>query len=255
MKVTILGSGTSHGVPMIGCRCAVCTSTNPRNRRTRASALLEFDGRNVLIDTSIDLRFQALAAGLDRVDSILFTHQHADHICGFDDVRRFCSLQRTCIPCYGNAATVKHVQRVFDYALTSAEKDFFDVPVASFTAIDGPVELFGRRVTPVPLVHGRWPCFGYRLGDFAYCTDVKEIPPASLELLRGLDTLVLGALRHRPHPTHFTVEQALAVVAELKPRRALLTHIAHDLEHEATNAALPEGMELAYDGLEFEVNG
>jgi len=254
MKVTILGSGTSHGVPMIGCSCAVCTSLDPRNRRTRASALVQFDHRNVLIDTSIDLRRQALAAGLQRVDAILFTHQHADHICGFDDVRRFCAIQRACIPCYGNDRTIQRLRHVFDYVLDSVEHDFFDVPVVAFNIVDRPFLLFGRTVIPVPLVHGRWPCFGYRLGNFAYCTDVKEIPPESMELLRGLDTLVLGALRMRPHPTHFSLEQALAVIAELRPRRAYLTHIAHDLDHQTTNAALPADVQLAYDGLVIDVD-
>ena len=252
MKITILGSGTSHGVPMIGCRCPVCTSASAKNRRTRAAALLEFAGHNVLVDTTPDLRQQALAAGLDRLDAVLFTHQHADHICGFDDLRRFSALQRALIPCYGNAATIERLMRVFDYALQSAASNFFDIPVVTFNVVNGPFELFGHRVTPVPLVHGRWPCFGYRLGDFAYCTDVREIPPASLELLLGLDALVLGALRRRPHPTHFTVEQALEVVETLKPRRTYLTHIAHDLEHEATSAALPAGVWLAYDGLIIE---
>ena len=252
MRVTILGSGTSHGVPMIGCRCPVCTSASEKNRRTRAAALLELAGHNVLVDTTPELRLQALAAGLDRLDAVLFTHQHADHICGFDDLRRFSAIQRTCIPCYGNAATIERLMRVFDYAISSTESNFFDIPVVTFNVVDGPFELFGSAVTPVPLVHGRWPCFGYRLGDFAYCTDVREIPPASLELLRGLEVLVLGALRHRPHPTHFTVQQALEVVEELRPRKTYLTHIAHDLEHEATSAALPAGVCLAYDGLTIE---
>lgn len=252
MKVTILGSGTSHGVPMIGCHCAVCTGKNPKNRRNRAAALLQFDGRNILIDTTPELRHQALAAGLERVDAVLFTHQHADHVCGFDDLRRFCNLQKSLIPCYGNAATMARLQYMFDYASTDPKSAFFDIPVVSFNVVEEPFELFGRRVTPVAVEHGRWGCTGYRLGGFAYCTDVRTIPPASLELLRGVETLVLGALRHRPHPTHMTIEQALGVVAALRPRRTYLTHLAHDLDHETTNAALPAGVELAYDGLTFE---
>ena len=253
MKATILGSGTSHGIPMIGCRCAVCTSRDPRNKRRRASILIQAAGRNLLVDTTPELRLQAIDAGLDHVDAVLFTHQHADHICGFDDLRRFCTLQRAGLPCYANAATIERLRRVFDYALTPAERNFFDVPVVTFNVIEGPFELFGLRITPIPVVHGRWPCNGYRLGDFAYCTDVRQIPPASLEVLRGLDTLVLGALRHAPHVTHFTIAQALEMVAELRPRRTFFTHLAHDLDHEATSATLPPGVALAYDGLVLEL--
>lgn len=253
MKVTLLGSGTSHGVPMIGCRCPVCTSDNPRNRRHRASCLVQFAQRNILIDTTPEMRLQSIRAGLDRVDAVLFTHHHADHICGFDDLRRFCSLQKAGIPCYGDAETVSRLAEMFPYVRHSVDEGFFEIPVVTFHAVDGPFDLFGRTVTPVPLVHGACPCLGYRFGDFAYCTDVREITPASMELLAGLDTLVLGALRHRPHVTHFTVAQALEAVAALRPRRTILTHIAHDLEHEATGAALPRGVELAWDGLTLEL--
>jgi phosphoribosyl 1,2-cyclic phosphate phosphodiesterase len=254
VKITILGSGTSHGVPMIGCHCPVCTSDNPRNRRHRTAALLSFAGRNVLIDTTFELRLQALRAGLDRVDAVLYTHQHADHVCGFDDLRRFCNLQKGLIPCYGNAETMARLRQMFDYASNDPQATFFEIPVVSFNPVSGPFELFGQMVTPVPMLHGRWGCLGYRVGDFAYCTDVREIPAASMELLRGLDTLVLGALRHRPHPTHMTVDQALGVVAALGPRQTYLTHIAHDLDHDATNAALPPNVQLAYDGLILDLS-
>jgi len=253
VKITILGSGTSHGVPMIGCRCPVCTSDNPKNRRRRASALVTIDNHNVLIDTSVELRLQAVDAGLDHVDAVLMTHQHADHISGFDDLRRFCSLQQAAIPCYGNAETIARLRHVYDYAIASAEQNFFEIPVVEFITVDRPFDLLGHTVTPVPLVHGRWPCNGYRLGDLAYCTDVRKIPPASMDLLRGLDVLVLGALRHRPHVTHFTVEQALEVVADLKPQRTFLTHLGHDLDYDATNAALPSGVRLAWDGLTLDL--
>lgn len=253
MKVTILGSGTSHGVPMIGCACPVCTSTDSRNHRHRASALVELDGRNILIDTAIELRLQAVAQGIERIDAVLFTHEHADHIHGFDDLRRFCSLQRQCIPCYGNRTTVARLRRVFDYVLSSAEQGFYGIPVVDFRMIDGPFELFGHCVTPVPLVHGQWPCFGYRFGRFAYCTDVRAVPEPSKRLLEGLDTLVLGALRHRPHATHFTVAEALELVAELRPRQTFLTHLSHDLDYETTERELPDGVHLAYDGLVLDV--
>jgi phosphoribosyl 1,2-cyclic phosphate phosphodiesterase len=253
VKVTILGSGTSHGVPMIGCRCAVCTSDQPRNRRDRAAALVEFDGKNVLIDTTPELRHQALAAGMVKVDAVLFTHAHADHVCGFDDLRRFCNLQKKLIPCYGSATTMERLQYMFDYANTDPKATFFEIPVVSFNVVKEPFELFGRRVTPVAIEHGRWGCTGYRIGGFAYCTDARAFPAASLELLRGVETLVLGALRHEPHPTHMTVAQAIEVVAAIGPRRTFLTHLAHDLDYETTNAALPAGVELAYDGLQFDV--
>jgi phosphoribosyl 1,2-cyclic phosphate phosphodiesterase len=253
VKITLLGSGTSHGIPMIGCRCPVCTSDNPRNQRHRASCLVQFAGRNVLIDTTPEMRLQSIRAGLDRLDAVLMTHQHADHVVGFDDLRRFCSLQQECIPVYAGADTIDHLKAMFPYTIDSADHQVFEIPVIAFHTIDAPFDLFGATVTPVPLVHGRWQCFGYRFGSLAYCTDVRRVPPESMDLLRDLDVLVLGALRHRPHATHFTIEQALEVVTELKPRQTYLTHIAHDLEHDETNAALPDGVALAYDGLEIDL--
>lgn len=253
MKITVLGSGTSHGVPMIGCRCPVCTSSDPHNRRTRASLLVQYDDRNILIDTTFDLRTQALAAGLDRLDTVLFTHHHADHVCGFDDLRRFCCLQQARIPCYGSPDTIDNLQRMFPYVQTTDHPVTYEIPVIGFQVIDGPFDLFGRQVIPVPVKHGRWDCLGYRFGRFAYVTDVNAIPQSSMELLTDLDVLILGALRHRPHPTHFTVEESLEIVARLTPRQTWFTHICHDLDHAATNAELPDGVELAYDGLTFDM--
>lgn len=234
---------------MIGCRCPVCTSGDPKNSRTRASILVSYDNRNILIDTTFDLRMQAVAAGLDRVDAVLFTHHHADHVCGFDELRRFCCLQMQRIPCYGNRGTMEHLHRMFPYVQTDDSPITFEIPVVSFNPVSGPFDLFGREVIPVPVRHGRWDCLGYRFGRFAYVTDVNEIPPSSMNLLTGLDVLVLGALRHRPHPTHFTVAESLEIVNRLRPRRTYFTHICHDLDHEPTNATLPDGVELAYDGL------
>ena len=253
MKITVLGSGTSHGVPMIGCRCPVCTSDNPHNQRTRASLLVSYDNRNILIDTTFDLRTQALDAGLDRLEAVLFTHHHADHVCGFDELRRFCDLQQARIPCYGSPHTMDHLQRMFPYVQTTDHPATYEIPVVSFHTIDGPFDLFGRTVTPVPVKHGRWDCLGYRFGRFAYVTDVNAIGESSMELLADLDVLILGALRHRPHPTHFTVSEALEIVARLKPRRTWFTHICHDLDHASTNAELPDGIELAWDGLAFDM--
>lgn len=253
MKITILGSGTSHGIPMIGCRCSVCTSDNPRNHRRRASCLVRSGGRNLLIDTVYELRLQCLDAGIDHLDAVLYTHEHADHVCGFDDVRRFCELRDAALPVFASPDCIARLRAMFPYA-TEPGGMAVGLPVVSFNVVEAPFQAAGVPVTPVPLFHGRWACYGYRIGDLAYCTDVKEIPPPSMEMLRGLDVLVLGALRHREHVTHMTVAQALDVISELKPRRAFLTHIAHDLEHEATNAALPEGVELAYDGLVIETD-
>lgn len=253
ITLTILGSGTSHGIPMIGCHCPVCTSDEAKNHRYRASALIQFGGRNVLIDTTPELRLQAVRAGLDRVDAVLMTHQHADHVAGFDDLRRFGSLQKSPIDVYANDQTVQRLREMFSYVAEQDAPEHFEIPAIRYRTVTGPFELFGEAVTPVPLVHGHWSCNGYRIGDLAYCTDVRGVPPQSRDLLRGLDTLILGALRHRPHATHFTVAEALEVVADLKPRRTWLTHLAHDLDHTATNAALPQGVELAWDGLVVEV--
>ena len=211
-------------------------------------------GRNLLIDTAVEMRLQALAAGLSHIDAVIFTHHHTDHVCGFDDLRRFCNLQKQLIPCYGNAETIERLGTMFPYVLTTTDKGFYDLPVVSLNVIEGPFAAAGMPITPIPLKHGWWPCYGYRIGNFAYCTDVSDVPQESMEMLEGLDVLVLGALRHRPHATHMSVAQSLEVVARLRPRQTYFTHMAHDLEHEETNRALPAGVELAYDGLEFEVD-
>lgn len=239
---------------MIGCTCPVCSSDNPRNKRLRSSALVGVGGRNLLIDTAVELRMQALAAGLSRVDAVLLTHQHSDHLCGFDDLRRFSSMQQQIIPCYGNQPTIDRLRAMFPYVLTTAERGFHDIPVVSFNVVSGPFVAAGTAITPIPLHHGRRPCLGYRIGDFAYCTDVSEIPPDSMELLRGVDTLILGALRHRPHPTHMSLSQSLEVARRLGPRQTYFTHMGHDLEHDATNRSLPPEAQLCYDGLELELD-
>jgi len=251
--VRFLGTGTSHGVPMIGCRCGTCRSPDPRDRRSRPSVLIELGGGvRVLVDTTPDLRSQALACGLDRVDAILFTHCHADHVMGLDEVRRFNVLQQAAIPCYGDAGTLKEIRRTFAYIFESNDEGG-GIPRIHLYPVGGPFSIGGEAIVPVPVWHGRREILGFRVRDFAYLTDCSGIPDASWPLLEGLHTLVIDALRHRPHPTHFTVEQALAVSARLGPRRTWLTHICHDLPHEATNAALPIGVELAYDGLVIDI--
>ena len=238
---------------MIGCRCATCRSADPRDRRSRPSILVELgNGVRVLVDTTPDLRAQALAADLDRVDAILFTHCHADHVMGLDDVRRFNVLQQAAVPGYGDARTLKELRRTFAYIFEEADEGG-GIPRIHLYPIRGPFSIGGETFTPVPVWHGQREILGFRVRDFAYLTDCSGIPDASWALLGGLETLAIDALRHRPHPTHFTVAQALDVSARVGARRTWLTHICHDLPHAATNASLPAGVELAYDGLRIEI--
>jgi len=248
--VTFLGSGTSHGVPMIGCTCAVCQSTDPRDRRSRPSVHITVeDGPAILIDTSTDLRHQALAQRISRIDAILFTHSHADHIMGLDDVRRFNVMQGGDIPAYADERTADDLRRTFSYIFNPPSEKGGGVPQLALATIAGRFNVGGVGIQPVPIFHGKRPILGYRLGNFAYLTDCSRLPDEAWPLLTDLDVLVLNALRHRPHPTHFTVAEALEVVDRVKPRQTYLTHICHDLPHAATNASLPAGVELAYDGL------
>ena len=248
--VTFLGSGTSHGVPMIGCTCAVCQSTDPRDRRSRPSVHINVeDGPAILIDTSTDLRHQALANRITRIDAILFTHSHADHIMGLDDVRRFNVMQGGDIPAYADERTADDLRRTFSYIFNPPSEKGGGVPQLALATIAGRFNVGGVGIQPVPIFHGKRPILGYRLGNFAYLTDGSRLPDEAWPLLADLDVLVLNALRHRPHPTHFTVAEALEVVDRVKPRQTYLTHICHDLPHAATNASLPAGVELAYDGL------
>ena len=260
--MTVLGSGTSHGVPSIGCDCAVCRSTDPKDRRTRPSILLELqpeDGagepavaravRSILVDTSTDLRMQALANDVRRVDAILFTHSHADHIFGLDDVRRYNQMQQSAIPCFADADTLDNLKRMFGYVFNPATQKGGGIPQLTIFRIAGAFSLGGVEIVPVPLFHGRLPVLGFRVGTFAYLTDCNRIPDESWALLDGVRTVILDALRHRPHSTHFSVGEAIEVVGRLRAERAYFTHICHDLGHAATNAQLPSGVQLAYDGL------
>ena len=253
-RVIVLGSGTSHGVPMIGCTCAVCRSTDPRDRRTRPSIYLEVSGGPaILVDTSTDLRHQALAQGITRVDAILYTHSHADHIMGLDDVRRFNVLQDDSIPAFADERTANDLRRAFSYVFTPPDEIGGGVPQMSLTTITGPFNIGNVGVQPVPIYHGSRRILGFRFGSFAYLTDCNRLADEAWDLLGGLDVLILDALRHRSHPTHFTVAEALQVVERVKPARTYLTHICHDLPHEATNRSLPAGVELGYDGLTFAI--
>ncbi len=252
VRLTILGSGTSHGVPMIGCDCAVCTSADPRDRRTRPSALFSFNDHQVLIDTGPELRVQCLAHNVRHVDAILLTHCHADHVAGLDDVRRFNWIQRCPLNVHADARTLSRLRQMFDYAFDD-DRDYPSAkPDLRAVTIEGPFELFGAEIRPLPYLHGRLPVLGFRVGDIAYCPDCNFIPDETRPLLRDLDVLVLDGLRRRPHPTHFNLEQAVAEAQRIGARRTYLTHIAHELGHAATNAELPPGIELAYDGLVCE---
>ena len=247
-RIILLGTGTSHGVPMIACDCAVCTSSDPRDRRTRTGACVQVGEAALLIDTPPELRLQCVAGNIRRADAVLYTHQHADHITGLDDLRRFNALQQTSLTCYVNAATGPVLQRMVPYAFTHDPHYVSAKPDLNLSIIDGPFEAAGVKVIPIPLLHGRLPILGFRIGAMAYCTDCSEIPAASLELLAGLDVLVLDALRLRPHPTHFNLDQAIEAAGRIGARRTFFTHIAHELPHAATNDRLPKGMALGYDG-------
>jgi phosphoribosyl 1,2-cyclic phosphate phosphodiesterase len=251
MKLHFLGTGTSTGVPILACECDVCTSPDLRDKRTRTSVLLEYDGRMVVIDTTPDFRIQALREGLTRLDAVVFTHAHADHILGLDDTRVFYFRQQVPIPIYAESHCMDTIRATFSY-IFNGNYEYGGVGRLEPHIIDGPFDLWDLKMLPIPLLHGKLPILGFRFRDTAYMTDVSEIPELSLPLLDGLDTLILDALRIKPHPTHFSLAQALAIVEQLKPRRTFFTHIAHDLGHEPTNSALPSHVQLAYDGLELD---
>ncbi len=252
IRITVLGSGTSVGVPTIGCHCDVCRSSDPRDHRLRPSILVRYSGRSVLIDTTPDLRMQALRSGMERLDAVLFTHEHADHIMGLDDVRPFNFRQKGPIPIYGSGPALEAIRRSFRY-IFDGQLSESSVPRLETRTIDGPFDLFGLVFHPVRLMHGSGWVYGFRFANAAYLTDHSEIPEESLGLLKNLDVLFLDALRHKPHPTHSTVERSKGYVELLNPKRAFFTHICHDLPHERTEQLLPSRIRLAYDGLDIEV--
>ncbi|HET7035510.1 MAG TPA: MBL fold metallo-hydrolase [Thermomicrobiaceae bacterium] len=249
VELTFLGTGTSNGIPIIGCHCPVCTSPDPRDRRGRTSAVVRFDGHTVLIDTATELRLQAIQAGLDRVDAVLYTHAHADHVAGLDDLRRFNELNQSWLPVYADPLTAANLCERFAYAFQPQFPFFGGKPDLTLHEFDGPFPLFEREIVPIPVPHGRWQVQGFRFGPLVYVTDAKTVPSSSLELMRGADILVLNALRERPHPTHLSLGEALAIIAEVKPRQAYLVHLSHELAHEVASAGLPANVAVAYDGL------
>lgn len=251
-QLLFLGTGTSVGVPVVGCACDTCRSENPRNKRLRCSVAVGLPEGHLLVDTTPDVRTQLLREGIGRIHSVLYTHEHVDHLYGLDDLRLFPYYLGHPVPIYCQGTVEARIRRAFDYAFDTEQKSVHPggVPHLEFRPIGTePFELLGARIVPIPLQHGRFRVLGFRFGNIAYCTDCNVIPETSWPLLEGLDVLILDALRPRSHPTHFSLDEALDVARRLAPRRTLFTHMAHELEHEATNAALPAGMELAYDGL------
>lgn len=252
-EVTLLGTGTSVGVPVVGCECAVCQSDDPKDNRTRCAISVQLPGGTLLVDTPPDLRIQLLREKIPLVHSILFTHEHADHIFGLDDVRLFPFRLGAAVPIYCEPKVEERIRHSFDYAFYDQTPTHPGArPQLVFHSIDGQdsFEVLGATVTPIPLKHGpHFDVLGFRIGDFAYCTDTNQIPPASIEKLRGVKTLVVGALRYKPHPTHFNVDEAIEIAGVIGAQQTYLTHCGHDLGYQETMAKLPAGIQLAYDGL------
>lgn len=254
MQLTILGAGSSAGTPAVGCACATCSSTDQRNKRTRCSSMITLDdGRVILIDTSPDLRQQALRENMRRVDAVLCTHTHADHLHGIDDLRAFCQLNRCQIPLYSYPEAVTHIQEKFGYTLRDPIPQFWDLPVLAAHVVDAPFEAAGQWVTPIPVMHGKIRIYAYRIGNLVYMTDVSEIPEQSYDLLQGVDLLLIDCLREKPHPTHVNVEQSLALIARIAARRNVLIHMTHELEYHALQASVAANIAVGYDGMQLEI--
>jgi len=253
-SLTVMGSGTSMGVPTIGCTCAVCHSQDPHDRRTRPSILLEYNDKLVLIDTTPDFREQAIREQIRRIDAVLYTHTHADHILGIDDLRPLSYHRDGKIPLYARPEAADFLRNMFRY-IFDADYKFGGLARVELLPITGAFELFGTKFIPVPVIHGDAEIYGFRFGSAAYLTDFSAVPEASYSLLQDLDVLFLDALRYKPHPTHSTVERSLQIAEQLHAKRVFFTHICHDLAHEETNAKLPQHVRLSYDGmkLEFEI--
>ncbi len=253
MEVLFLGTGTSHGIPVIGCGCPTCLSTNDKNKRLRSSVLFSVGDKKILIDTSIDFRQQALRYKIDRVDAILFTHHHVDHIFGLDDTRVFNKMHKKKIPCYGAKPTIKQLKHVYSYIF-----DYPDIPggipMLEFVKLDSkPFEVEGIQVVPIEIMHGRMPINAYRIGDIVYATDCSHIPERSMKKFRNAEVLILDSLRIRKHPTHFNLEEALEAASRIGAKQTYFTHMSHEIEHETVSRSLPPNVALAYDGLKISI--
>ncbi len=254
MRITVLGSGTSSGVPVVGCRCATCSSTNPRDKRLRPSIMLELEGAVLVVDSASDFRQQMLQYQVERLDALVYTHHHYDHIAGFDDLRAFNFHSGEAVPIYALQETLDNLKRTFEYAFVPPLQIGGGVPQIVAHVIDSePFNLLGITVQPIPMMHGLMRVNGYRFGRFAYCTDTNYIPDESLRLLKGLDVLILDALRYHEHPTHFTVDQAVEMAQRIGAGQTYFTHIAHQILHDELSERLPANIALAYDGLQFEL--
>lgn len=253
MKITFLGTGTSHGVPLIGCKCKTCNSKDPHNIRYRSSLYIETDDQtNILIDTPPELRIQLLKFNIVKIDAVLFTHPHADHLLGFDDIRSINKILGKHIPCYGNNFTIDEIKHVFKYIFHAKQKGG-GLPQVELNIIKDKFKVRDIEIIPLKVKHGKLNILGYRINRLAYITDSSYIPDETLEQIKDVDLLILEALRHRPHKTHYTLQQALELSEKLEIPRVYLTHIAHDLEHNETNKKLPDNIQLAYDGLSIEL--
>ena len=252
--LTILGAGSSAGTPVVGCECATCLSRNPRNIRTRCSSLITLkNGKNILIDTSPDLREQSLRESITKVDAVLFTHAHADHCHGIDDLRAFCQINKIQIPLYGNKDVIDQLTNKFKYAMIEP-KNFWEIPVLKPNIVNSPFEIFDEIITPIPVMHGNNSINGYRVGNLGYITDASEISENSMKLLEGVDALLLDCLRMEPHFTHLSFSESIEIAKKIKAKKTYLIHMTHSLEYESLRKILPEGVYVGYDGLKLQIN-
>jgi phosphoribosyl 1,2-cyclic phosphate phosphodiesterase len=254
MKITVLGAGSSAGTPVIGCECPVCHSSNMRNKRSRCSSIITLDnGSNILIDTSPDFKMQAMREKINKIDAVLFTHHHADHCHGIDDLRAYCQKYKQAIPIFANENTMKELKLKFNYAIRE-ESQFWETPVLQANIVNGPFHIEETQIIPLPVIHGRMEILGYRLGNLAYITDVSEIPESTLDLLQGVDILLLDCLRYEPHFSHYGFKQSLEMSEKIKAKRTFFIHMTHDIEYDAVSSDLPDNVYLAYDGLQLNLN-
>ena len=252
--LTILGAGSSAGTPVVGCKCETCISVNPRNKRTRCSSLITLEnGKNILIDTSPDLREQSIRESVTNVDAVLFTHAHADHCHGIDDLRAFCQINKIQIPLYGNQDVIDQLVNKFKYAMIEP-KNFWEIPVLKPNIVTKPFKIFDEIITPIPVMHGNTSINGYRVGNLGYITDVSEISENSMKLLEGIDVLLLDCLRMEPHFTHLCFSESIEIAKKINAKETYLIHMTHSLEYESLKKMLPEGIYVGYDGLKLQIN-